>query len=335
MAILLTAEDVHRATAVKGVLEALDSAHMDEHLGNTVITERFSLRFESGWMRLMAAALPTLGVFGYKEFHVVHGELRIQISLFDLESGELLACMDGNYLTVLRTSATAALAAARLAPDASVVGIIGSGAEARMQATILAQLLEITQIRVHSPREDSRNSFARDLSPKLGIHIEPCSDGAAAAADADTIIVATNTGGRGPAFFADWIPDYAHISSTGSTLPEERELDTAVWKYPELIVVDRIQALEEAGDAIAAANAGTLDTKRVITLAQLWGRSPDCALPHRTLYKSVGSPLQDIAVAACTYRNAKEQGLGTNIRDFLSTKRSIPIPPRAADEPIL
>jgi ornithine cyclodeaminase/alanine dehydrogenase-like protein (mu-crystallin family) len=224
-------------------------------------------------MRLIAAALPEFGVVGYKEFHFVGNEVRFQINLFDIDSGVPLACLDGNYLTVLRTAATAALAAARLAPRASVVGIIGSGHEARMQATVISRLLTLDRMSVYSPRAERRELMARDLSTQLDIPVHAAAEGAAAVADADLIMVATNTAGAGPAFFADWIPPTAaHISSTGSTLPEERELDAGVWAYPDLIVVDRMQVLDESGDAREAARAGTLDPGRVITLAELCGR---------------------------------------------------------------
>ncbi|MGW2317448.1 ornithine cyclodeaminase family protein [Streptomyces sp. NPDC001680] len=325
MAIILTNDDVRKATDIKGVLGALDEAYRDEYAGKTAITERVNLRFEAGWLRLMAAALPGLGVVGYKEFHLVGSTVRFQVNLFDIHTGEFLAAVDGNYLTVLRTASTAALAAARLAPKASVVGIIGSGAEARMQATVLSQLLEIERMTVHSPRRERRDLFAEELSGRLGVEIEPCAEGAKAVADADLIMVATNTGGRGPAFFADWIPETAHISSTGSTLPEERELEAEVWRTPELIVVDRLQALEESGDAITAVRTGALDPGRVITLAELCGRPPAENLPRRTLFKSVGSPLQDVAVAAYAYRSAQEQGLGTWLDGFPTVKGSVPV----------
>jgi ornithine cyclodeaminase/alanine dehydrogenase-like protein (mu-crystallin family) len=329
MALILSNDDVKQATDVQGVLDALDRAYQEEYAGRTTITERVNLRFGSGWLRLMAASLPGLGVVGYKEFHLVGSTVRFQINLFDIHTGEFLAALDGNHLTVLRTASTAALAAARLAPNASKVGIIGSGAEARMQATVLSQLVDVERMVVHSPRKERRELFATELSERLGIDIEPSADGAATAADADLVMVATNTGGRGPAFYADWIPETAHISSTGSTLPEERELDSEVWRFPELIVVDRAQALEESGDAITAAKTGALDTARVITLAELCGRPADGPLPKRTLFKSVGSPLQDVAVAAYAYRSAKEKGLGTPLPDFPSVKGSVPVVPGA------
>jgi alanine dehydrogenase len=331
MAILLTADDVRGAIDIPGVLHALERAYRDEFLGNTTLTERVNLRFNSGWLRLMAASLPELGVVGYKEFHLVGSKVRFQINLFAIDSGEPLACLDGNYLTVLRTAASAALAAARLAPDASVVGIIGSGTEARMQATLMSQLLDVDRMLVHSPRKERRERFASELSAHLGVDIEPCQDGAATVGGADLIMVATNTAGSGPAFFADWIPPVAHVSSTGSTLPEERELDSEVWKYPGLIVVDRIQALDESGDAIAAAKTGALDRSRVITLAELCGRPAGDPLPRRTLYKSVGSPLQDVAVAAYAYQCAKEQGLGMHIPDP-SVKHSAPVVSGGGDQ---
>ncbi|WP_405362643.1 ornithine cyclodeaminase family protein [Kitasatospora sp. NBC_00085] len=325
MAIILTDQDVRRATDVKGVLNALDEAYREDHAGNTTITERVNLRFEGGWLRLMAAALPGLGVVGYKEFHLVGSTVRFQVNLFDISTGEFLAAVDGNHLTVLRTASTACLAAAKLAPGARRVGIIGSGAEARMQATVISQLLDLERISVHSPRKERRDGFARDLSERLGVEIEPVAGGATAVQDADLILVATNTGGNGPAFYADWIPETVHISSTGSTLPEERELDAEVWRAPGLIVVDRLQALEESGDAITAVKAGTLDTGRVITLAELCSRPADAPRPARTLFKSVGSPLQDVAVAAYAYRSAAAQGLGTELAGFPSTKGSVPV----------
>jgi ornithine cyclodeaminase/alanine dehydrogenase-like protein (mu-crystallin family) len=272
----------------------------------------------------MAASLPGLGVVGYKQFHLVGSGVRFQINLFDIDSGELLACLDGNYLTVLRTAAGAALAASRLAPDASVVGIIGSGHEAHMQATLLGRLLDVERMRVHSPRRERREKFAGELSAQLGVDVESCADGGSATEGADVVLVATNTAGSGPAFFADWIPPTAHVSSTGSTLLEERELDSEVWKFPELIVVDRLAVLDESGDAVAAAKAGALDRSRVITMAELCGQRAHESLPKRTLYKSVGSPLQDVAVAAYAYQCAKEQGLGMHIPDF-SVKYSAPV----------
>lgn len=326
MTLLLTADDVRRAVDLPGALRALETAHQSEYAGDTEITERVNLRFASGWMRLMAAALPEFGVVGYKEFHFVGNEVRFQINLFDIDTGEPLACLDGNHLTVLRTATTAALAAVRLAPRASVVGIIGSGHEARMQATAIGKLLNVDRMSIYSPRAERRELLARDLSAELEIPVRAADDGAAAVADADLIMVATNTAGAGPAFFADWIPPATvHISSTGSTLPEERELDAEVWAYPDLIVVDRMQALEESGDALEATKAGTLDPATVITLAELCGR-PVAAEPRRTLFKSVGSPLQDVAVAAYAYRAAVELGLGRRIEDFLSVKGSAPVP---------
>ncbi|WP_069163386.1 ornithine cyclodeaminase family protein [Nocardia altamirensis] len=326
MTLLLTADDVRRAADLPGVLLALDTAHRAEYTGAAAITERVNLCFASGWLRLMAAALPEFGVVGYKEFHFVGNEVRFQINLFDIDSGVPLACLDANYLTVLRTATTAALAAVRLVPQASAVGIIGSGHEARMQAAVVGQLLAVDRMSIYSPRAERRQLLARDLAGELGIPVRAVDSGAAAVHEADLIMVATNTAGAGPAFFADWISaTTAHISSTGSTMPAERELDAAVWAYPDLIVVDRMQALEESGDAMAAADAGTLDSGKVITLAELCGRQVD-EPPQRTMYKSVGSPLQDIAVAAYAYRKAAELGLGRRIEDVVSVKSSVPVP---------
>lgn len=320
MMIALTADDIQRATDLRGAVRAVDEAYQHEAAGTPAISERINLRFASGWIRLMAAALPDLGIVGYKEFHLVGGTVRYQVNLFDLHSGEPLACLDGDYLTALRTAATAGLAATRLAGDASSVGVLGSGAEARTQAMVMGEVLSVDRMSVYSRSQDNRERFAADLSTRLGIEVKACPDAATAVATADLIIVATNTAGAGPALLPEWLPPRAHISSIGSTLPEQRELHHDVWRFPELVVVDTTQVLAESGDAIAAARAGTLDKSRVITLSELCSRPPGTATPGRTLYKSVGSPLQDVAVAAYAHRSAQELGLGTELPEFLSVK---------------
>ena len=136
-------------------------------------------------------------------------------------------------------------------------------------------------------------------------------DGRSALAGAQIIAVATNTGTTGPAFFGEWIgDDPVHINSIGSTIPRQREIDELVWDRVERIVIDAALLLEESGDAIEARRLGTIDESRIALLGDvIAGTSEGRTNPsQRTLYKSVGSALQDLAVAAFVYGQVSASG---------------------------
>jgi len=98
----------------------------------------------------------------------------------------------------------------------------------------------------------------------------------------------------------------------GSTLPTQRELDPGVWTFADRIVVDSRRLLQESGDGIAAMQAGAIQDSKVSELYEVVaGRTPGrSGLHESTLYKSIGTGLQDVAVASCIYRQAMAKGLG-------------------------
>jgi alanine dehydrogenase len=270
-----------------------------------------------GWQRLMTGALPESDLFGFKSFHLIRGgDIRYLCALYRLSTGEPLALLDGNQITAVRTSAAAAAAARAYwsahRPGRPIrVGVAGSGALAQSGLRVLAAACDVASARVFSPREASRTAFAQALGAELGIDVEPVAGVAAAADGADMLLCATQTRGAVAVRAADLGESVRYISSISSTLPVQRELDADVFAAVERVVIDTPDVLEESGDALAAAQDGTLDPGAV---RQLWtfleeGPGP----PARTLYKSIGSVEQDLGLAALLYRRCEEQGAGETI----------------------
>jgi alanine dehydrogenase len=139
---------------------------------------------------------------------------------------------------------------------------------------------------------------------------------------AEILLVATGTAG-GIALQGAWLHTALHINSIGSTAPEQREIDPAVWQRADRVAVDTNRLLHESGDALAAEKAGALDGPRIVELHQVVaGRAEGrTAKEQITLYKSVGTGLQDVAAAARVYRAARQGGLGQEITDFLTPRR--------------
>lgn len=327
--LLLTHDDVLQLVSMKDAVSAIERSCKEEYDGGVIVGERLNLRFPGGWIRFMAAVMTTSGVFGYKEFHLTiadaeRGEahVRYTVHLFDVASGRRLASIDANHLTLLRTGAAAAVATDRLArPESSDVGVIGSGSEARSQLEALVAVRPIKTARVYGPSEERRKQFATEMGNRLSLDVVPVPTPQEAVSGADIVIAATLTNGT-PALLGEWLEPGQHVTSIGSTMPSQRELDVEVWRRADSIVVDTMGSMTESGDAIAGTQAGTLDMARVRELSELVasGALGRVNGDDVTLYKSVGTSLQDVAVAELAYRRATATEVGTHVRDLNSVK---------------
>lgn len=325
MALVLTYDDVRRCITMADAVAAIEAMCHEQASGQALHADRVNLRLPNGWMRLMPGALISSGVLGYKEFHLTHvagsqppaAEVRYAFHLFDYQTGVPLATMDANFMTAIRTGATSGVAMKYMArPDSAVLGIIGSGSEARSHVQAAAAVRNIKKAVVFSRSPERREQFARDMEKLVGIEVRPTGCVEDTIKDADILLVGTNTGGVGPALLGEQLAPRArqglHVNSVGSTLPTQRELDPAVWAFADRIIVDLRRLLTESGDGIAATQAGTIKDGKVSELYEVVaGRVPGRAEPlELTLYKSIGTGLQDVAVASCIYRQAVAKGLG-------------------------
>jgi ornithine cyclodeaminase/alanine dehydrogenase-like protein (mu-crystallin family) len=259
--------------------------------------KRMNFRLPGGWMRVLGAALPSIGVFGYKEFHYSPGgTLRYAIHLFSTEDGRPLGIVDAALITTLRTAAAATAAATAFfngRTEALTVGVIGSGAEAQAGLRALASALPVAEARVSSRNEVNRQAFADRMGAELGIPVTPVAEAPVAAAGADIVYLATNSGGRVVADL-DVLGGVPLVLSIGSTMPDQRELHADVLARADVLVIDTTDVLEESGDALEAI-AGGLDPSRARLLGDYLGGTP--ASVSTTVYKSIGSPEQDIVLA--------------------------------------
>ena len=260
-------------------------------------TKRLNLALPGGWMRVLAASLPAVGVFGYKEFHYSPGGvLRYAIHLFSTEDGRPLGIVDASMITTLRTAGSAVAAATAYFGDTDrplTVGVVGSGAEAQAGLRALAGALPVKAACVTSRNEKNRTAFAERMSGELGIPVVPVRDPASAAGDADVVYL--GTGSSSVVVRPEDLASVPLVLSIGSTMPNQRELPGEVLAGAAVLVVDTPDVLDESGDALEAATLG-LDRSKVRLLGDFIA---DPAVPATgvTLYKSIGSPEQDLVLA--------------------------------------
>lgn len=282
-------------------------------------SERVTLTYDGGWLRLMSAALPGHGVIGYKEFHLADkNKVRYTVHLFDIATGSPIGIVDAALITTLRTAATAAHAAHKFFGDDAAplrLAVVGSGAEAEAGVLAVGHLLDLESVRIHSRSDANRTRLARELA-STGLAAEPAESVYDAVAGADMVYVATNSGGQVVLGHED-VAHLPFIASIGSTLPAQRELDGAVFLKAARVVLDTPDALEESGDLIEAREMG-FRADDVQLLGDMGPPAPDIAGP--TVFKSIGSPEQDLTLAHAIVEKALADGFGTPIAPLQAVK---------------
>jgi len=283
----------------------------------TMFPPRAMARGDGLWLRTMSGVNPYDGLMGAKHIAVSLRNHRASylIPLFDQQTVELVALVDGASITGFRTAATSAVAADLLAPARPLaVGVIGSGFEAQMHLRALAAVRQITAARVFSPNPASRERFVAELAD-LGAPIAPADDGRAAVSEADLVICAARSRDETPTLMGEWLDDSTIVISIGSTLPEQREIDASVVARAGMIVADMVEEVaNDTGDMIAARQAGIDFETRLISLAA--AIADPTRIPKSVgvrLYKSVGAALQDLTIAGMCVARARKTKRGTTL----------------------
>jgi ornithine cyclodeaminase/alanine dehydrogenase-like protein (mu-crystallin family) len=212
------------------------------------------------------------------------------ILLFRPETGEPLVTMDGRLITEMRTAAVSAVASKLLArPDASVLGILGAGVQARSHLEALRLVRPFREVRVWSPR--NARAFAKEFGILAAASAEEAVRGA------DVVVVATTS--QTPVLFGDWLSPGTHVNAVGAPRPTWRELDDNVLRKARIYVELREAATRESGDIIAA---GRVDAEiGEVVSGTKPGRQSAAEI---TLFKSVGVAVEDVVSADLVFRRA-------------------------------
>ena len=223
--------------------------------------------------------------------------------LFDANTGAPLAAIDGGEVTARRTAAASALAASRLARlDARRQLIVGAGRVGSLVAQAYRAVRRIDDVMVWSRDERAALRLVVRLAAE-GIPARVVTDLAAAAATADIVSCATLA--AEPLIQGEWLAPGAHLDLIGGFTPAMREADDACFAGAD-VWIDTDEALVKAGDLLHPIASGALRREDVRgTLADLCARPAAARDPlRRSVFKSVGTALEDLAAAVLVYESA-------------------------------
>ena len=224
--------------------------------------------------------------------------------LHDARTGAPLALIDGDEITARRTAAASALAASFLArPDAHHLLVVGAGKVAAMLPAAHGAVRPINTVTVWARSQDKAEALAKDLR-RQGMDAHAVVDLEAAARQADIVSCATLA--TGPVVLGRWLKPGSHLDLIGSFTPTMREADDDCFAGAG-VYVDTDEALEKSGDLLGPVSRGVFAADDVRgTLATLVrgeapGRRDDA---ERTVFKSVGTALEDLAAAILVLESA-------------------------------
>jgi ornithine cyclodeaminase len=164
--------------------------------------------------------------------------------LASAETGEPVALLaDAGHLTDVRTAAVSAMVARELGRKDRVLGILGTGVQARLQAQLHAAVLPIEELWIWGRDRARAEEWRRDLAGE-GIKI---ADSPAELA-LHTRLIVTATASRQPILRGDDVQAGTHISAVGSDGPGKQELDPAILRRAALLLADSRRQCEKLGE---------------------------------------------------------------------------------------
>jgi ornithine cyclodeaminase/alanine dehydrogenase-like protein (mu-crystallin family) len=291
------------------IIAALTDAY-GQAIEEAMVPPRIMARGKGFWLRSLCAVSPSGEYMGCK---LIAASPKIRrasylISLFDQRTMELAALVDGNRITDLRTAATAVVAVNAVITEGALrVGVIGSGSVAKSMLAALLSVREVSLARVFSPTPESRVRFAESFEQSHDLQLEAVDSPQKAIDGVDVVICAARSRDESPVLKGEWLQPGMVVLSVGSTLPEQREVDSVAMDRADLIIADMPEeVLHETGDSLVAIRDGVDVASKTVSLAEVVSGQVRARVSATdiVIYKSVGGALQDVVTAEMLLREA-------------------------------
>jgi len=323
--LILRDEDLIDMLSMSTAIAALQAMLREQAAGTITLPVRTTLEASSGSsLQLMPAAHNARATMGFKSINDVPGlGSRSFITLIDITCGDVVAFLDANYITMLRTSALVAIATDLFAAEQiEALALVGSGALAEGILRAACFVRTIPYVSVYSPDPVHRTAFAQRMSAQLGIDVRAVDSAQSAIRPANLVCGAFRANSE-PVIESAGLRSDAHVNSVSSVRPDAREVATGVWRMCSSVCVDHRLGVAQSGDGASVLRDHPFDLERA---PELWEivRDGRCRTPHDgvTMYKSVGAGSQDIALAMLAYGIALDRDVGQQVADFPSLRAS-------------
>lgn len=309
---VISAGEVEAALDFESLVERLRQAFRREtvspvrhhHTVEAAGGQDATLLLMPAWQPRRHIGIKSVTVFPDNAEHGLPAVMGIYL-LLDGKTGSPLALIDGPTLTVRRTAAASALASRYLSrPDSERLLMVGTGALAPNLILAHAAVRPICNVLIWGRDPDKAAKLAKRLDRK-DFRVAPAADLEEAARGAHIISCATLS--RDPLIQGAWLQPGQHLDLVGGFRPGMRETDDASIRRARIFVDTRAGASTEAGDIVQPLETGVLAPDDIaadlfeLTRGDKAGRR---YYDQITLFKSVGTAVEDLAAAQLTVERA-------------------------------
>jgi ornithine cyclodeaminase/alanine dehydrogenase-like protein (mu-crystallin family) len=231
------------------------------------------------------------------------------VALFDPDTGAPSAIVDASEVTGIRTAAASAAATDVLArDDAGTLAILGTGEQALRHAEAIRRVRPVERILIWGRSRDK----AEALAEQVGGEAMATAEEVARAAD----IICTVSAAPEPVLKGAWVQDGAHVNAVGSSRLGPSEIDVPLVARARFFADHKEGVLRQGEEFAGALAAGAIGEDHLlgeigeVMAGTLAGRTSEADV---TLYKSLGSIVQDLAAGAWLVANAQREGWGTRV----------------------
>jgi ornithine cyclodeaminase len=282
--------------AVKAVRQTLAA----QHAGKLTGPPRLRAPLEAGDLVFTAGRVSGVG-YGFRVYDTLPTSGSDQLTVvFDDDGGQVLGVATGTWLGEARTGAIGAVAVDLLADRAAAAfAVVGTGAQAWSQLWAVRAVRSPREVRVFSRDPGRRARFAERCRAELGLPALATPDARAAVADADVVVLATNSGT--PVIEADWVRPGAHVTTVGPKEVGRHECPVDLAGRAALLATDSLAQLDAYPRPFFLTDIS--DRQRMVSLAAV--QAGQVARPEgddaMTLFCSTGLAGTEVAVAAALF----------------------------------
>jgi ornithine cyclodeaminase len=306
-AIWITEAEVVQLMDLKEATVALEAALREEARGEAQNMTKTLLQYGKNNLHAIGGKLGNL--VGTKTWTHTQGGTCPLLLLWSAEDGSLVAAIEAFALGNLRTGGISGVAANWMArDDATVMAIVGTGKQALAQVGAILAVRPIERLRIHSPREDSRQAFAARAREEFGIETEVSASASDACRGAQIVTLVTRA--AQPFLTAAMLERGAHLNAVGAIAPDREEFAQDVFARATIVAVDNLPGVQQLSREFMTQYASS-GWDQVIPLSGLIasGRKRT-ARDDVSLFKAMGMGISDLALGVELVRRAKERGVG-------------------------
>ena len=323
--LLLNEQDIRKVFDMNDAIDSNIEAYKIFSSGNAVVPLRQVIAADEGRgnFAFMPAYSSKLGAAGIKIVNIFPGNRERgqattigQVLLMDDKNGEVLALMDGSFITKFRTGAASGAAFKFFARNDAKIGcLIGTGGQADCQLEAMLAACNLDEVRIVARDFVKTEKFAEEMSERFkdsSAKLIAYDDANEAVDGADVIVVVTVS--TEPVFDANRVKKGAVVSGVGSYTAEMNEIDPKLFKLADKIYFDSKDAcIAESADIQIPLREGLVSLEGLTgdigeyALGEISGRESDDEI---IIFKNVGLGILDLVIAKLIYEKAKNRKIG-------------------------